>query len=157
MLTHTLKGMAANLGAKALASAADSMTRTARAGDSEGSLALLVGVRRHLTAVLRDIEELVPRLSQAAPAPVQKEAQPLDNSGLTSYLKALEGLLQSNSMAAADAFSDIQPVLDLLCDRRLVADLNRFIQRLDYAGALKTLKQIVKGCEMAQGGGSALP
>jgi PAS domain S-box-containing protein len=101
MLTHTLKGMAANLGAKALAGAADSMTRTARAGDSEGSLALLVGVRRHLTAVLRDIEELVPRLSQAAPASVPEKTQPLDNSGLTSYLKALEGLLQSNSMAAA--------------------------------------------------------
>lgn len=158
-LTHTLKGMAANLGAKALATAADTMTRTARAEDSEGSLALLVGVRRQLMAVLRDIEELVPRLAgPAKPAQSPQDGvRPLDNTGLTSYLKSLEGLLQSNSMAAADAFADIQPALDLLCDRRLVFDLSRFIQRLDYSGALKALNQIVKECEMAQGGASPLP
>jgi PAS domain S-box-containing protein len=155
-LAHTLKGSAANLGAKALAVASENLVRTARAQDSEGSLALLVGVRRQLNAVLRDIDELRPRLALQASAPLATRDVNIDRASLSGHLEILEGLLNSNNMAAADVFKDLQSALESVCSHGLVAELGKRIQRLDFSGALGALKQIVNGEEMDQGRASSV-
>jgi HPt (histidine-containing phosphotransfer) domain-containing protein len=154
-VAHTLKGSAANLGAKALAAAAESLLRTARADDSEGSLALLVAVRRHLNAVFRDIEELRPRLAAQGGAVFgdghSNSGGHLDRGSLNTHLRTLDEMLRCNNMAAADAFAGVQSALEAAYGKASVAGLARLIQRLDFPGAVCALKQIVNDAEMDQG------
>lgn len=158
-IAHTLKGSAANLGASNLARAAESVMRLARAEDREGTVGVLVPLRRQLAlslyaieALRRHIQNHLPLRPPELPTPPPAPATTAAKAGTTPQFRAefarLYALLNDNSMAANDLYQHIRPDLVALAGEPLIRDLGRAIQRLDYARALKILMEVAMGLEI---------
>ncbi|GAB6140717.1 hypothetical protein JCM14076_14460 [Methylosoma difficile] len=133
-LAHTLKGVAATLGANELAEAAK---RTERAilekAPLEECLQLSISCDSQLTVLIDNINAW---LSQAEPLS-DTSAQPLDNEALTK-LAELEQLLSDSNSRANQLAQELGPVLrGKLGDQYF--DFMRHIEVFDYESALKTL------------------
>jgi signal transduction histidine kinase/CheY-like chemotaxis protein/HPt (histidine-containing phosphotransfer) domain-containing protein len=140
---HTLKGVAATIGADLLANAARSLERTIQAGDREAT-----------TRALRLFEiALAEALSSTACFALPPNAAPAaapaagwtDSPGFPELLRALQLVkpaLEENSARAIDLYHrHVAPLADHGLDRPL-ADLEEAIDSLDFAKALTMLSQI---------------
>ncbi len=127
---HTLKGLAGNLGASSLQTAAADLERLCRAGsDMPAMLAALDAVSAHLAAAVADIRAY---LAQAAPA--APPAPKPDPAALLSQMETLLALLRDDDAGAADQFRRMRPALETM-DRVAVQTLGTAIDSFDFTTA----------------------
>ena len=129
-LMHTIKGVAAMLGADALAAAAAGAEVQLRSGTAADTAALPARMGHELDHARAALQQLVTLLDAGEPAPAAR-----DTAALTAALEALAPLLAGADMAATDLFADLQaahedawgPALQPLADA---------MAQLDFGAAL---------------------
>jgi signal transduction histidine kinase/CheY-like chemotaxis protein len=135
---HTLKGVAANLGADLCSALAGGLEQQINSGaDTATLLAALDPLEQHVAALISSIEQALPIANAIATAPVDANTA-ADASHITSLCQRLADLLSSSN---ADAELELQlnaPALrQVFPDRfRAIEDL---VQKFEYDAALKEL------------------
>jgi CheY-like chemotaxis protein len=107
-LAHTLRGLAGNIGAQALASSAQALEDACLADDAQSALQQAATTRAALRAVLADIQVANPQ----APAAVSAQARRPDAASLTPWWNRLAQLIRDHDALAPDtlrALTDQQP------------------------------------------------
>jgi PAS domain S-box-containing protein len=130
---HRLRGVAANLGATALASQAFDLEAALRAGDDAGAaqaLALLESSLAPLQAAAREL----------APAPLAAPAPQLDRAALAAFLD----LLQNNNMKALAAHAALAPGLALQLGAGAARALAEAVATLRFEHAASLLAAILE-------------
>jgi CheY-like chemotaxis protein/HPt (histidine-containing phosphotransfer) domain-containing protein len=143
---HTVKGAAASIGAMALSQAAEEVEKAIanESPDWEKGLPLL---KRELEASLSAIGVYLDNEQDSTPS-VQthkKKSHILDQS-IDDLLSRLADLLAAGDMAALDAWEAVKEPLRHSADKRLVADLDKKIDRLNFSEALRLLRISFKVC-----------
>ena len=131
-LAHTLRGVAGNLAAGAVARLAGDLARALKTGDAV-RYALAGALAVELTQAIAAINAL-PAVSMAA------EALPADEA-----LDRLERILAKNSLTAADEARDI--LNGLAAAGMAVADLEGRVAALDFRGASRMVAALRAGGE----------
>ncbi|RZL09972.1 MAG: Hpt domain-containing protein [Rubrivivax sp.] len=107
-LAHTLRGLAGNIGAQALASSAQVLEDACRADDAPSALQRATDTRAALQAVLADIRVV----NQQAPAAISTQAKRPDAAQLAPWWTRLAQLIRDQDALAPDtlrALIDQQP------------------------------------------------
>jgi HPt (histidine-containing phosphotransfer) domain-containing protein len=132
-LAHTLKGIAGNIGASALQSAAQAVEASIREGSSvESELDVLAG---HLDAIVIALETSLP--STVAP-PTQTVHAPLSDAETSEIIEKLRSLLEDNDADAEDFASHNAAALRSILPKQ-AADILRLISNFDFDKALALL------------------
>ena len=106
-LAHGLKGVAGNLGATAVHTAAATLNETIRAGDRDGALAQVAPLEQALDETLALLDAALP-----ADEPETAPATPtLDAAALGGVLDALDLLLQGYDGGAREFWDELRPAL----------------------------------------------
>ncbi len=130
-LAHSLKGVAATLGARAVEAAASDAEAVLREGGRLDDVRL---------AALEDaLSALVAGLRAALPAPSAPTVAPLDDAALDDFLKELEGLLERDDAQVNRLFAAHAAQLRLHRAGEAAA-LARRIETYDYPGALELVR-----------------
>lgn len=136
---HTLKGLAASLGALALSAAAakaEAKLKTQAASDAIEPL--LTPLREPLAAALRVLREIAATL---APARDEPAAEPMDAVYLVKRLHEFEGLLADNNLRALTIHELLKQEAGTLASEEFQA-LNAAIRRLDFVAAREIAARI---------------
>ncbi len=134
---HTLRGLAGNIGAHALAGQAGELEGQLKRGVAVGHPdidARLKTLAEHLAAVIVQAREIHTQTSSAAPSPVDELA--------ADALSNLHRLLDNDDAAAVQSFDDIAIRLKQLFDPVLVDQLARQINQYAFEDAKETLHQM---------------
>jgi PAS domain S-box-containing protein len=136
MTVHTLRGVAANLSADDVATAAEALEQALKAGDHDASERGLERLAAALALVLAGLAQLPP----APPPPAAIAA--LDHGALARHLSHLADLLRRHDMTAEASFAALR---EHLGSGDWSAALNRMaeqIDRLDFNAAAATLTEV---------------
>jgi signal transduction histidine kinase/CheY-like chemotaxis protein len=133
---HSLKGAAANLGARAVAEEAAKVETAIETGNGvESALNSLAG---SLSSVLTAIRSALPIESDArVSAPASADA-----ASVLEHLTRLQKLLKSDDGEAADYILEAQPVLSKVLSGAEISALSGLVGNFDFDGALKCLSGI---------------
>ncbi|APW44110.1 response regulator [Rhodoferax saidenbachensis] len=144
-LAHTLKGLAANIGADSLVQAAQALENALKQGASSNAYALVGSLVQPLELLHRAIAALP---SMETPPPHGTDlAQPLtaqDRAALQAQLRTMAELLGQDDSAAAKL---VAPLTALLQGRVTASALNRWadlVRQYEFEGALEAL-QVLEG------------
>lgn len=133
---HTLKGVAGNIGARGVQSAAAELERACRLGEPEARLsALAEAVMTELDPVLNALGAL---LTKNEPSPEQ--AGPVDAVRLADFSARLESLLVDGDSAAADLLREEGACLAQAYPAHY-GEIEAAIQGFDFEAALERLRQ----------------
>jgi CheY-like chemotaxis protein len=130
---HRLRGVAANLGATALASQAFELEAALRAGDDAGAAQALARLESSLAPLQAAAREL-------APAPLAAPAPQLDRAALAAFLD----LLQNNNMKALAAHAALAPGLALQLGAGAARALAEAVATLRFEHAASLLAAILE-------------
>gem|GEM_PF-840426 len=140
---HTLKGVAATLGAQSLARfAAEAETRIKAGTDSAENDVLLSGLATHLSDALHVLERLAVAFEPAAVTASSRESS-IDPTQAISHLTELERLLAENNMRALDVHAALCAKFGADLQLHLAA-LNDAMNCLDFATALERSRNLRK-------------
>ncbi|NVZ09586.1 PAS domain S-box protein [Allochromatium humboldtianum] len=131
-LVHTLKGVAANLGATRLPGLAVELERLFKQAAPESELEPAI---RRLES---ELDALVADIGRALPAPVVPEAVAFDPEQSAAVLAELATLLAEDNVRAAQVMRDHSGLLRAALGEAAV-ELERRIESFDYEAALRTL------------------
>jgi HPt (histidine-containing phosphotransfer) domain-containing protein len=129
---HTLKGLAATVGAVQLARIAAELEALVKAGIAPSEQGLAVARLR--TSVEATVQALDPLLQQFSPTPVLISGPEMSDDQLRAELMNLLGLLKSSNMQALDVFEKIRKTQELQRNQVLVP-LGDAIRGLDFVAA----------------------
>ena len=135
--THTLRGLAGNIGAHALAGQAGELEGQLKRGLAVGHPDIDVRLKtlaEHLAAVIVQAREIHSQTSSVAAPPVDELA--------ADALSNLHRLLDNDDAAAVQSFDDIAMRLKQLFDPVLVDQLARQINQYAFEDAKETLHQM---------------
>jgi PAS domain S-box-containing protein len=139
---HTLRGTAGNIGARAVAKAAETLEQACLAGADEETVSdLLAKVEHALESVLEGLAALAAPESPAEPAPAAVQQTGID---LHAHLASLRHLLAESDTEALTALRALQ---DLVSDATATEQLRRIGQhaeRFDFDQALALLDELEK-------------
>jgi two-component system sensor histidine kinase/response regulator len=148
-LLHTLKGLAATLGADSLSSEAGHCERQLAANPSPvHAMKIAREAAAAIAAVLPGLTALAGALAAAAAAAAPaaavaaSPADPIDTEVVVTDLRALIVQLQRADMAATDAFEALLQKADPLLSRHL-QPIGEAISALDFAGALTVCTALI--------------
>uniref|UniRef100_UPI001856B084 Hpt domain-containing protein n=1 Tax=Methylibium sp. TaxID=2067992 RepID=UPI001856B084 len=132
---HTLKGLAATLGARALAAAA-SRAETAQGGEPNEAHAALANLDQAFERSMDDIAWLAANLDAPAPGPLDPAdgGPPTTPQALTSALHELAGLLGNADMRAMDVHARLTRSHAAVLGPRLAA-LDGAVAAFDFKAA----------------------
>jgi PAS domain S-box-containing protein len=135
-LAHTLKGVAATMGADAVAAAAMEIETGLKNGGK---------VADAIPDLRRELEPLIARIHAALPAP----AAPANGSATsaaeyTDQLRKLKKLLEKDDGDAADFIASIAPGLNGVLETAELTALSRSVGEYDFPAALTTLDTVCK-------------
>ncbi len=134
---HTLKGVAATLGATALSRSASEAESSLRAGmESSDVLTMLCNLDQQLSQTVVSLQGVLDglELSRAVPADVCNPEIPIEHEDLGARFSAVEKLLRSGNMRAIQEYEEIrQRCGSGLLERLLPID--RALDRLDFPTA----------------------
>jgi signal transduction histidine kinase/CheY-like chemotaxis protein/HAMP domain-containing protein len=138
---HTIKGVAGNLGIKALHASAEKLERALRVGDPAAPAAL-----SEFTSLLAARVKAI-RHALGAPAPVEETAaRAFDAGAARAAIARMRGLLKASDGEAAEAFTDLAGVLSGAVGKARLDALGEAIQGFDFEGALSRLDAIAGEC-----------
>jgi CheY-like chemotaxis protein len=145
---HTLKGLAATLGAMALsAEGANAERIMATNPTAELALATAHQVERAIVKVLPGLQSLLDFLEkdhQGAGTGSDASADPaLDRPGLLAALQSMENLLEASDMESMNAMADLQQKFGVALGDEIAA-LEAAMADLDFDGALPLCKTLVQ-------------
>ena len=133
---HTLKGVAATLGADSLAAVAGRAERALPAGASAAdSRQALVDVMGAISAAAPGLRALLRALQSQAQAPAASGAEASDPVALRDGLQTLAGLLRDSDMAALEALAGLQRQHPQALGGRLL-QLDELVAGLEFGPAL---------------------
>ena len=144
---HTLKGVAATLGADVLAAAAGQAERVLSAGPSGASSAAdtrqaLVEIDGAISAAVPGLRALLRALQLHAEAPAAASAEASDPVALRAGLITLAALLRNSDMAALDALSGLQRQHPHALGGRL-GQLDELVAGLEFGPALSCCDELL--------------
>ncbi|MEO5343778.1 MAG: bacteriohemerythrin [Gammaproteobacteria bacterium SHHR-1] len=140
-IAHSLKGVAANIGALELRETAAQLERACRQGD-DCSLLLHV-LMDELNPVLKGISKvlnLAPSKGQAAPA----ELKPVQEETLRGLLRELRNRLRDDDFYALEFVEQIKPLMVKHGRGEEWTQLNRAIEVYNFDTALDLLEQLIQ-------------
>jgi two-component system sensor histidine kinase/response regulator len=137
-IAHTMKGLAGNLGADALQSAAENVDREFKAGDLESVKALLPEMETNLQRVARAIDSAWPATQPDQAQGVVEFDKPLVKEVLTR----LEGLLQENDMDAQDVLDELSAAVRNSRLQEAVSNMATPLSKYDFEQALEELNKL---------------
>jgi len=137
-LAHTLKGSAATIGAKSVATAAGELERVTRARSDAATLAAkLQNLQNELLPVIEGLSVLQPSASGATAA----EGKAADLAQLTELRTRLESLLRDGDAAATEVLAREGAALAALAPDTY-RDLAAAVDAFDFERALALLRQL---------------
>ncbi len=148
---HTLKGLAANIGATALAQAAQALEAALKQGTSSEIPALLAQLAGPFTTLSNAIAALPPPTPAASGTDLAAPQNGQDRAALQSQLQALAELLARDDSAAARL---VQPIAALLQGHAAAASfaaVANLVQQYDFEGALAALKGLERELDKHDG------
>lgn len=155
-LAHTLRSVAANIGAQPLSSEAEALEQALRSGQRSAALQRLCdGVDRRAGELLQGLDAWAAAAQPAAPAPadaVPGQPAPL---ALRPALQRLQVLLQADDPAAVEHLQQNRPLLESALGAAFVA-LESDTRSFEFERALDTLHAAAQsdldGSEPSPGG-----
>ena len=130
---HTLKGLAGNLGANNLQTAAAELEHLCRDNSDRSAMAAsLVHYKAALAETITDVRAYLAEQPAAAP---QAAPASLDPAALLPQLEAMLTLLRDSDAAAAARFKQLRPSLEAF-DRTITQTLGTAIDGFDFSTAL---------------------
>ena len=136
-IAHSLKGMAATLGANGLREIACQLEHDIRDGASNAVLAENVAI---LTEILSEVcvEIRAMKISDETLKPTES-----DSAHTLELFAMLELLLEQDNIKASGTWRELQPLLVKTLDKDLLARLGRLIDDFDFPQALIVLRGIL--------------
>jgi two-component system, sensor histidine kinase and response regulator len=138
---HTVKGLAGNIGAVALADAAARVEQMLAQGAAQGR-------EEAIAAMGQELGELVARVSMAlrsTAAPVQPAAPlapaPADPAALAGEVRDMARLLAQDDAAAVKLLERVGPMLAAAGQGEPARQLRRLLAQYDFEGALDELRE----------------
>jgi signal transduction histidine kinase/CheY-like chemotaxis protein/HAMP domain-containing protein len=141
---HTLKGLAGNIGATAMADCAAAVESILMRGETGA-------VGKALDAMQRELHSLLARIAAAgceAEAPASAVAE-VDRAVLAGELRELAVLLADDDSRAGGMVDAVTGKLDALGRHAVAKQLKKMIAQYDFEGALDTLKETAQSLDMA--------
>ena len=135
-LAHTLKGVAATLGAERLAAAAQALETVL----SENAMGRVDAVLRTFSA---ELQPALIELRELAPERRRERASEQDVAAAGAVLDKLAPLLESCDPAAFELLAGTEKVLAPLGER--VTLLRQLVETADFGGAAKAAREIIDG------------
>ena len=142
VLLHTLKGVAATLGAVALAEAAQQLEQEVTAG---GELIAMPGFAETLNATLDAIK------THVAPARSAAEGSAVDREELARVLNRLTPCLQEQELVPVDLMESLHSLARSDFPDKSLARLVQQVDHFDHDGALASVAQIAAVHEVTLG------
>jgi signal transduction histidine kinase/DNA-binding response OmpR family regulator len=150
-VAHTLKGVAANLGAVQFSRSAAELETTFKQGVSSAEVSvLLLPFEQHMAALLGHIEVALPAF--AAPVPdysgaLPDAAAPVDSAQLLRICRALAGLLRTSNVDAEVLLQTHAALLRQAFGGQLDALVHQ-VQEFEYTNALDVLIQAARSAQI---------
>ena len=139
---HSLKGVAANLGAGEIASLAAELEQSAGKPDSHQAAALLADrLTANLAALCQAIRASLPA---APPQDLPADRQPMGDA-LLAQLRSLDALLLSCDALALDCFEKLRPALAESVPSELLREFSSRLYGFEWDSARKLLTAWLKG------------
>jgi HPt (histidine-containing phosphotransfer) domain-containing protein len=154
-MAHTLKGLAATMGAVALAQVAASIEALAKAHATAEQLELATLQLQHIARVTRDaLGAALDALDDAHPRTASSGTEPPQSrSAAIAAISKLVQLLEGNDLEALAHYASIQGTLGHVAPE-LQEALEQALQGLELADALKICRDIQAQDKFNAGGGS---
>ncbi len=138
-LAHSLKSTSATLGAKDLQRKASELEREIRAGTKADDLAQSI---QHLAKSLAELCNQIQSFKSTDSGP--ERIEPVRNSKhVREQAAKLESLLASNSILAAAAWRELEPLVAGIIGVELTGALDQDIDNFDFPEALTRLREIM--------------
>lgn len=136
-LVHALKGVAGNVGARAVFEAAKELEALLKAGQLGESRDKLERLRESLEPLLAALAALEPEQSGQPAA-----GQPLAGSELRDWLQCMTSLLEGKDMEALELLAGVGRRLDGPEAQRLAGAIQADLARHDFTSARRWLEQL---------------
>jgi polar amino acid transport system substrate-binding protein len=150
-LAHTVKGVAANLGAEDLSASAGKLEKKIKEGNARPEDSALAQFGTHLNQVLKGLEALGPReddREKAASVPEQDRPATVDRAVVGPLLRELAWLLESDLIEAMDRLEDLEGHLAASSVGEAFQELVGHVQGFDTDRAMKNLEDIAQALDM---------
>jgi signal transduction histidine kinase/DNA-binding response OmpR family regulator/HPt (histidine-containing phosphotransfer) domain-containing protein len=152
-LAHTVKGLAATLGAGPLATVAGRLERQIGVSQSSAETDVLLAEFDRVTKTTEaQIHQAITVLREPSPdhirveSPASRGQESMDV--IVQALQALELMLEANDFAVLEHFASLRGTLTALPAHQL-AELELTLQQLEFEEALRTAQSILKGLQEA--------
>ena len=149
-LTHSIKGVAGNIGASGLFSAAKNLDDALKQEKTEDLETLLDLFNQSLTQILASLNSL--ETEPGTPAAEEFETADLANS--ISILRGMKGLLENNSTRARRGLSPLKKILWNTSFREQLDSLDKAVYLLDSERALSIIIEMSKGLNILMNEGN---
>ncbi len=150
-LSHELKSVAGNIGARQLSAAADAVQIAAFHGDAVAVARQIPVMRAELAAVLESAALLSAAQSAVAVPAVGATKHPFDRVALETVLPQFATLLRDSNFAAAEEFAILSPLLADWVDPSTMKGLTLAIDSLDFTKALGIVQRIARDLGLSIG------
>jgi CheY-like chemotaxis protein len=141
-ISHTVKGVAGNIGLAEVSTAAGALEKTIREGDASVP-ARLAEFSPVLSRQIQSIRQALRDITPDLPAQGKKVAA-FDAQVASSAVARLEALLQASDGDAAEAFLAVENALAGTLDKSRLEALGACIGEFDFEGALLKLNEIAQ-------------
>ncbi|OSM00131.1 response regulator [Magnetofaba australis] len=141
ILTHTLKGLAGTIGARALASATQELDTLIQERDLEKARSWAPHVQALLDEVLQGITPLK-QAAQATAAPPAPARSHMSDDDLRNAILALNDMVTEFNVDAQEAFETLASGADARLDAEQMRRLGHTISEFDFVEARKILEQL---------------
>ncbi len=137
---HTLKGVAGNLGARALQDSADCLERLTQMPDS-----LSPDACRPFVEAIREVVQGLEALPEPAPtAPPSPSPDDSSNRDLPAIAHRLHNMLNAGDPESADLLEQLHPLVDSVEDEGTYREIERMIAAFDLEDAADLLESWLK-------------
>jgi two-component system sensor histidine kinase/response regulator len=145
-LAHTVKGVAGNIGAESLQTAAEALEKALKAGDHAALDELLVPVEHTLNEVLNSIASLEAKAEAeaATEGEIALEEEPLDVTALRPLLQDMSRYLDDYDAAALEIMEAIRAQVRISGLQETLQQLEKQIGQYDFEGAFESLSQLAQ-------------
>ncbi len=143
---HTLKGLAATIGAQKVAATARKVERAITDGQNDAVGGLLDRLQEDLAVALASAATVAGERRDEAAADGQR---PPEVDAITPVLRHLDGLLARNSLKARGSVKELAQLLRGTPFAARAADLEQNVARLDFKGARVCVQTMAKDLKVA--------
>jgi len=143
-LSHELKSVAGNIGARRLSAAADVVQIAAFQGDAAAAARQVPVMRAELAAILESAALLTASQALVAAPAAPATRRPFDRDALETAIPQFVTLLQDSNFAAAEEFAILSPLLADWVDPSTLKGLASAIDSLDFTKALGIVQRIAR-------------